>query len=150
MNKILNSTFRYSCWQTGLAWAMRATILCISILGCLSSARVWAQDARPIIEIVPTFLEQELEGREPALDVLWTWNKVEGQRHAYEIVIDSPSSWKAAYLCIDGKLAKILPPATLRFDWSFKSLPAGKHTASLLIKDENGNIGVASRPIRIR
>lgn len=113
-------------------------------------AQVYAQNARSIIEKVPTFLEYQLQKREPTLNVQWSWSKIDGQPHAYEIVIDSPLSRETTHLCIDGQLAKTVPPSVSRFDWSFKSLPVGPHEVTLLVTDENGNIGIASRPVRIR
>lgn len=139
----LNGSYRLCMIR--LRWL---ALLCAMALG--SVAHSYAQTANPIIEKTPTFLDYQLERGVPTLDVQWSWSKVEGQRHAYEIDIRSPESWATAHLCVDGQLAKTIPTSVSHFNWSFKSLPVGKHMVSLLITDEYGEIGMASRPIRIR
>ncbi len=130
------------------AWAMRIAL--IAVPGMMLLSRVYAQEVKPIVEKVPSFLEQQIEGRDLVLNVNWKWKKVEGQRHVYEIAISSPASWTAANLCIDGQKAKAIPPSESRFMWDFGSLPVGVHMVSLLVANEKGDIGIASRPIRIR
>ena len=127
--------------------ALLALLLCIVFV---SSWRVSAQNVETIKDNTPTFLEHQLALRRPTLNVLWTWNKVEGRPYVYRIEIKSPTSWVAAHLCIDGRLAKTIPPSTDHFEWSIQALPVGKHTASLLITDNDGNFGVAYRPVRVR
>ena len=139
MNKLI-------CFFQGI----RTVFLLVLVLGCPIPGAVMAQGTNSITEYVPTFLEQQLEARDPTLNVLWEWSKVEGQRYAYEISIISPTSWASARFCVDGEQSKTIAPSVSRFVWSFKSLPVGMHTITLLITDDEGNIGVASRPVRIR
>jgi hypothetical protein len=150
MNKFICFSFGNSHGQTGLARSIRFALIGALILGCLPLASAYAQNTNSITEYVPTFLEQQLEERDPTLNVRWNWSKVEDQRHAYEISISSPTTWASARFCVDGEQSKAIALSTPQFLWSFKSLSVGKHTASLLITDDEGNIGVVHRPIRIR
>ena len=138
---------------SGLQRLLTDRSMLLVLLFCIvfaSGGRVFAQTDEAIKDNTPTFLEHQLALRRPTLNVLWTWDKVEEQPYAYRIEINSPVSWATAYLCVDGRLAKTISPSASRFEWTFRSLTAGKHMTSLLVIDNDGNCGVAYRPVRVR
>lgn len=98
----------------------------------------------------PLFLDQQLEGREEAVAVEWTWMAIQGQQNSYEICVVTPKGWKAAYLCVDGQRARSIADVNPCFTWTFRALPVGKHRISLLVVDSEGRAGVTERDIRIK
>lgn len=148
MNRGLQCSNR---WEfRSIAWAIHL-VIGILLLAGISVHTTWAGKEEVIDPSAPPlFLDQQLEGRDEAVAVEWTWMAIQGQQNSYEICVVTPKGWKAAYLCVDGQRARSIADVNPCFTWTFRALPVGKHRISLLVVDSEGRAGVTERDIRIK
>ena len=104
----------------------------------------------PIKEHIPTFLEVRTLGKTPMLKIDWNWEREGEEGYTYKICLKEVSSWSEAYLLVDGDQVKSFSEYIPCFSFTFDALKVGKHKASMLIYNKNGEFGVVHRPLRVR